>query len=147
MRPMRHVSNLKGPKGQELETMNQSIQNNQRIEVTMLTGTKGKVIIFLSGIAALTKLAAPEGSGMFSGGTQIVLKSGTVLKVRDFYSVVDFLIYEALTRPQEHAHKYFQTENPDQDERYTAFKTLSGRDVPQEAEEALTGAEADTEPF
>ena len=82
---------------------------------------------------------------MFSGGTKIVLSSGTVVNVRDFYSVVDFLIHLASQddASQDIAFSYFAGENPEVDEAYALFKTLSGRDVA--APEETKAQQADQE--
>ncbi len=118
----------------------------RRIELTSLTNN-AKVIIQVALLAAFTKLPPKEGSGMFSGGTKVLLSSGRELHVRDFYSVVDFLISRASAAPQEEcgtAFSYFAGEDLEADEAYKLFKTLSNRDVqtPQETEAQTADKEA-----
>jgi len=117
----------------------------RRIELTQLNDNS-KVIIPLAHIGPFSKLPPPEGSNMFSGGTKILVQ-GIPVHVRDFYSVVDFLISQAMIATPEACvtpFRYFAGEDTDADKAYKDYKTLAGRDVqtPTEVEAQVADHEA-----
>lgn len=100
-----------------------------RIQLT-LARNGSKLVVLISTICAIIKVEATgeEGTPQFSSGAQVLLLGGHTIKVREFVSVVDFLIARATD--QSVAQGYFTKEDPKADEEYAKFQKASGRNAP-----------------
>ena len=107
-----------------------------RIQLT-LAADNSKMIVLASAIVCVMKIKASgkEGSPQFSAGALVLLHGGHSMKVREFVSVVDFLIAKATDG--EPAAKYFAKDSEEADLDYAEFQKASGRNAPpvQTAEE------------
>ena len=114
-----------------------------RIQLTLASdGTK--LVVLISTICAILKVKSTgeEGSPAFSSGAQVLLLGGHTIKVREFVSVVDFLIAQATD--QSVAKGYFSKENPKADVAYAKFQKASGRNAPPvQTEEEVEAQDAD----
>lgn len=116
-----------------------------RIQLTRASDGS-KVIVMVLSIVAVMKLAASqeEGAPAFSAGSWLLLDGGHQLKVREFVSVVDYLISKVTESGP--AAKYFAKEDPTADADYAEFQTQSGRNAPAVQTAAEVQAQAADQP-